>query len=82
MKTANGTHIPIEDITTFDLLLGQTNYTCNAHVVSDLSYSVVLGRNFLNENRAIMNMRALTVEFLGNNVLLFANGEPLQTHLP
>ena len=81
MKTANGTHIPIEDITTFDRVLGQTNYTCNAFVVSDLSYYVVLGRNFLNENRATMNMRALTVEFLGNNVLLFANEDPVNTHL-
>ena len=76
MKTANGTHIPIEGITSFNLLLGQTNYSCNAFVVSGLSYSVVLGRDFLQQNRAIINMGAQTVEFLGNYVLQFANEDP------
>ena len=82
MKTANGTHIPIEDITTFDRVLGQTNYSCNAFVVSGLSYSVVHGRDFLQQNRAIIDMGAQTVEFLGNNVLQFANKDPLPTHFP
>ena len=82
VNTANGTHIPIEGITTFNLLLGQTNYPCNAFVVSGLSYSVVLGRDVLQQNRAIINMGALTVEFLDNNVLRFVNEDPLPTHLP
>ena len=82
VKKANGTHIPIEGVTTFNLLLGQTNYSCNAFVVSGLSYSVVLGRDFLKQNRAIINTGAQTVEFLGNNVLRFANEHPLPTHFP
>ena len=45
-------------------------------VVSGLSYSVVLGRDFLQQNRAIINMGAQTVEFLGNYVLQFANEDP------
>ena len=30
VKTANGAHIPIEGIVTFDLGLGQTKYRCSA----------------------------------------------------
>ena len=45
-------------------------------VVSGLSYSVVLGRDFLQQNRAIIDMGAQTVEFLGNYVLQFANEDP------
>ena len=53
VKTANGAHIPVEGIATFDL--GQTKYRCSAYVVSGLSYSVVLGRDFLQQNRPIIN---------------------------
>ena len=67
-KMANGAHIPIEGIATFDLGLDQTKYRCSAYVVSGLSYSVVLGRDFLQQNRAIINMGTHTVEFFGDNV--------------
>ena len=73
VKTANGAHIPIEGIATFELGLGHTKYRCSAYVVSGLSYSAVLGRDFLQQNRTIINMGMHTVEFFGDNVLEFAN---------
>ena len=62
--------------------LGQTKYRCSAYVVSGLSYPVVLGRDFLQHNRAIINMGTHTVEFLGDNVLKFANENTPLSPLP
>ena len=65
-KMANVAHIPIEGIATFGL--DQTKYRCSAYVVSGLSYSAVLDRDFLQQNRAIINMGTHTVELFGDNV--------------
>ena len=64
VKTANGAHIPIEGIATFDIRLGRTEYRCSAYVISGLSYSVVLGRDFLQQNRAIINVGTILLNFL------------------
>ena len=82
VKTANGARIPIEGIATFDLGLGQTKYGCSAYVVSGLSNPVVLGRDFLQQNRAIINMGTHTVEFLCDDVLKFANENTPLSLLP
>ena len=82
VKTANGAHIPIEGIATFDIRLGRTEYRCSAYVISGLSYSVVLGRDFLQQNRAIINMGTHTVEFPGDDVLNFANESSPPSPLP
>ena len=73
VKTANGAHIPIEGLATFDLTLGYAKYSCSAYVASGRSYSIALGRDSLQQNRANINMGAHTVKFLGDNVLTFVD---------
>ncbi len=56
IKTANGAQVPVESIVTFNIKLGQSSYKCNAYVITGLGHSVVLGRDFLEQNRAIIDL--------------------------
>ena len=75
IKTASGAHVAVEGMVAFNITLGQVSYKCNAYVIAGLSYSVVLGRDFLGQNRAIIDLGAQTVEFFENNVIPSLDGK-------
>ncbi len=62
--------------------MGQSSYKCNAYVIAGLGYSVVLGRDFLEQSRAIIDLGALTVVFFGHNVIPFLDRKGPSTPLP
>ena len=75
IKTANGGTVPVTGAVSFDLSIGQCDYDCNAVVVPDLSYNVVLGRDFLQKYRAVVDVGNEKVTFAGNDSVCFANGD-------
>ena len=75
VRTANGNTISVKGSVTFPILLGDEEYSCKALVVPGLAYSVVLGRDFLHESEAIINVRAETVTFRRTNKVAFVSSD-------
>ncbi len=59
IRTAIGRVVPVSRSVTFPIRVGSFEYTVYAHVVHDLSYKVVLRRDFIAESRAIINVYEL-----------------------
>ena len=53
IKTADGNMLPVMGAVTFQLVIGNVQYQCEAAVVPKLSYRVVLGREFLYKTNAV-----------------------------
>ena len=75
IKTANGGTVPVSGTASFDISIGQCDYVCDAIVVPNLSYNVVLGRDFLHKYRAVIDVGHEKVTFSDNNTILFATGD-------
>ncbi len=73
IRTANGRVVPVSGRVTFPIRIGSSEYTIDAHVVPDLSYKVVLGRDFLAESRAIIDVYGKTVTFANTNQVPFVD---------
>ena len=72
IETANGGTVPVSGTASFDISIGQCDYVCDAIVVPNLSYNVVLGRDFLHRHRAVIDVGHEKVTFSENNTILFA----------
>ena len=75
IKTANGGTVPVAGTASFDVSIGESEYVCDAIVVPNLSYNVVLGRDFLHKHRAVIDVGSEKVTFSENNTVLFATGD-------
>ena len=60
---------------TFSVIIGDHDYVCNASIVPDLAYKIVLGRDFLHKSSAVINIRQQLVTFSENNAVCFANDD-------
>ena len=74
IKTADGTKVPVVGEVRFPLLLGDSEYSCEATIVPGLAYSIVLGRDFLHNNCAVIDVKGCFVTFNGSNVVNFLKG--------
>ena len=75
IKTANGGTVPVSGTASFGISIGQCDYVCDAIVVPNLSYNVVLGRDFLHKHRAVIDVGHEKVTFSENNTTLFATSD-------
>ena len=72
IKTAAGHTTPVIGLATFVVTIGDHIYNCDASVVPNLAYCVVLGRDFLHKNGAVINVPNEKVTFAPNNTIAFA----------
>ena len=73
VKTANGNSVPVTGFVSFPVLIGQSEYSCDASIVPGLAYNIVLGRDFLHKFSAIIDVRGQTVKFAPDNIVSFVN---------
>ena len=74
-KTADGNVIPVAGSVTFSVSIGNSEYLCNVVIVPNLSYKVVLGRDFLHKFNALIDVRGHRVTFFQENPVFFAVGD-------
>ena len=75
IKTANGNTVAVTGAVSFSVTIGNLDYVCDAVVVPNLSYNVVLGRDFLHKFNAIIDVRGHKVTFSEQNTVFFAVGD-------
>ena len=75
VKTADGKEVPVVGAVSFPILVRSVSYQCHAFVVAGLAYNIVLGRDFLHEYGAVIDVRQQFVDFSGKNKMNFASGE-------
>ena len=73
IRTANGNTVSVNGCVSFPVSLGASEYVCKALVVPGLAYGVILGRDFLYEFDAVIDVRAEGVTFRGAIKLMFAS---------
>ena len=73
VRTADGNTVPVRGTVTFSIIMGHNAYVCSASVVVGLSYNIVLGRDFLHDFSAIIDVRGQVVTFVGGNTVTFAS---------
>ena len=72
VKTADGKSVPVTGFVSFPVLIGGSEYSCDASIVPGLAYNIVLGRDFLHKFGAIIDVRGQTVKFAPDNLVSFA----------
>ena len=72
VKTANGHVVFVRGFVSFPVSIGKKDYECEASVVPDLSYDVVLGRDFLHRFCAVIDVKGCFVTFEETNTVYFA----------
>ena len=65
VKTVNGEALPVLGMFTTALDIANGSYSCTFLVVQDLPYDALLGRDFLRENGAIINLKESTLQLDG-----------------
>ena len=65
VKTVNGEALPVLGMFTTPLDIANGSYSCTFLVVQDLPYDALLGRDFLRENGAIINLKESTLQLDG-----------------
>ena len=75
VKTADGKEVPVVGAVSFSFLIGSVTYKCNAFIVSCLAYNIVLGRDFLHEYSAVIDVRKQFVLFAKEKLVCFACGD-------
>lgn len=73
VRTADGTVVPVLGFVSFTTSIGTAEYVVEAHVVPGLTYSVVLGRDFLHKFEALIDVRGQSVTFSNDNKVSFAS---------
>ena len=65
VKTVSGELLPVLGMFTTALDIANGSYSCTFLVVQDLPYDALLGRDFLRENGAIINLKESTLQMDG-----------------
>ena len=65
VKTVSGEALPVLSMFTTALDIANGSYSCTFIVVQDLPYDTLLGRDFLRENGAIINLKESTLQLDG-----------------
>ena len=65
VKTVSGEALPVLGMFTTPLDIANGSYSCTFVVVQDLPYDALLGRDFLRENGAIINLKESTLQLDG-----------------
>ena len=65
VKTVSGEALPVLGMLTTPLDIANGSYSCTFLVVQDLPYDALLGRDFLRENGAIINLKESTLQLDG-----------------
>ena len=65
VKTVSGEALPVLDMFTTPLDIANGSYSCTFLVIQDLPYDALLGRDFLRENGAIINLKESTLQLDG-----------------
>ena len=65
VKTVSGKALPVLGMFTTALDIANGSYSCTFLVVQDLPYDALLGRDFLRENGAIINLKESTLQLDG-----------------
>lgn len=63
--TINGDKVLLLDKITVPLHLDGCEYPCDFHVMQNLAFDAILGRNFLQENRALIDLQRSSATFKG-----------------
>ena len=65
VKTVSGEALPVLGMFTTPLDIANGSYSCTFLVIQDLPYDALLGRDFLRENGAIINLKESTLQLDG-----------------
>ena len=68
VKTVSGEALPILGTVKVRLKVASGDYPCDFHVVTNLSYEAVLGRDFLRANGAVINLKNGTLQLENNSL--------------
>ena len=71
IKTADGNTTPVIGFVSFEIIIGDHSYNCDASVVPNLAYQVVLGCDFLHANNAIIDVKRESVTFEPKHTVMF-----------
>ena len=65
VQTVSGEEVPVLGKITIPLQLQGREYTCEFHVMQNLAYDAILGRDFLQKNGALIDLADSTLSFKG-----------------
>ena len=65
VQTVSGEKVPVLGKITVPLQLQGREYTCEFHVMQNLAYDAILGRDFLQKNGALIDLLDSTLSFKG-----------------
>ena len=65
VQTVSGEKVPVLGKITIPLQIQGREYTCEFHVMQNLTYDVILGRDFLQKNGALIDLVESTLSFKG-----------------
>ncbi|XP_044182738.1 uncharacterized protein LOC122963370 [Acropora millepora] len=72
IQTVSGEHLPVQGIAKLTFIFGDVSYSFESLVIDQLTYPVVLGRDFLLALGSVIDMQNHTLTFLGQ--------EPISLH--
>ena len=72
IRTVSGEHLPVQGIAKLTFIFGDVSYSFESLVIDQLTYPVVLGRDFLLSLGSVIDMQNHTLTFLGQ--------EPISLH--
>ena len=75
VETVSGEALPVLGMFTTALDIANGSYSCTFIVVQDLPYNALLGRDFLRENGAIINLKESTLQLDGKRDEPYPDGE-------
>ena len=73
LKPANGNSIPVTEFVSFPVLIGQSEYSCDASIVPGIAYNNNLGRDFFHKVSALIDVREQIANFTPDTILSFVN---------
>lgn len=81
--TVSGEHLPVMGLITLDIEINGTKYPFSLSVINNLTYSVVLGRDFLMHYQSILNVQNNSIQFADNPPIpLNVSDSPPDASLP
>eukprot|EP00794_Sanderia_malayensis_P011456 gene11456-12653_t len=76
IQTATGASVSVMGSVSFPLHISDKSYQCRASIIPGLAYNVVLGRDFLHENKAVIDVHNQSMTFDQSDNISFAGTEP------